>query len=191
MKFKFINNDTFITVITRKVDNKSWNNPDSHFSSRVVDKISSCRVNTTSRGESNTEGFLLVLFFFYFPIKVARGHTHSSQGKSRPPVLNDSPEFLLYLLVKQRKNVSSDQGSLRALLHAPLRSKIKIYKIVPKSHPNTSIYFLYLIDLEQTDFFYVLCVVPGNTHSPLILHCVCSRGGVGWGNLLPLFHTAC
>ena len=39
--------------------------------------------------------------------------------------------------------------------------------------------FLYLIDLEQTDFIYVLCVVPGNTHSPLIRHCVCSRGGVG------------
>ena len=49
MKFKFINNDTFITVITHKVDNKSWNNPDSHFSSRDVDKILSCRVNTTSR----------------------------------------------------------------------------------------------------------------------------------------------
>ena len=25
----------------------------------------------------------------------------------------------------------------------------------------------------------MLGVVPGNTHSPLILHCVCSRGGVG------------
>ena len=32
IKFKFINNDTFVTVITRKVANKSWNNPNSHFS---------------------------------------------------------------------------------------------------------------------------------------------------------------
>ena len=47
----------------------------------------------------------------------------------------------------ETKNVSSDQESLRALFHAPLRLKIKIYhKIIPKSHPNTCIYFLYLID---------------------------------------------
>ena len=39
--------------------------------------------------------------------------------------------------------------------------------------------FLYLIALKETDFFYVLCVVPGNTQSPLICHCVCRRGGVG------------
>ena len=39
--------------------------------------------------------------------------------------------------------------------------------------------FLYLIALKETDFFYVLCVVPGNTQSPLIRHCVCRRGGVG------------
>ena len=52
---------------------------------RVVTKISSCRVNTTSRWESNREGFLLILFFFYFPIKVARGHSLSSGGKSPVP----------------------------------------------------------------------------------------------------------
>ena len=52
---------------------------------RVVTKISSCRVNTTSRWESNREGFLLILFFFYFPIKVARGHSLSSRGKSPAP----------------------------------------------------------------------------------------------------------
>ena len=32
--------------------------------------------------ESNSYGFSLVLFFFYFSKKVPRGHTHSSQGKS-------------------------------------------------------------------------------------------------------------
>ena len=35
-------------------------------------------------GESNGQGFLLVLFFFYFPIKVARENP-------RPPALNDNP----------------------------------------------------------------------------------------------------
>ena len=32
--------------------------------------------------ESNSKEFLLALFFFYFPIKVAGDHTHSSRGKS-------------------------------------------------------------------------------------------------------------
>ena len=36
-------------------------------------------------GESNSEGFLLVLFFFHFPLKVAGGHIHSSRGKSLAP----------------------------------------------------------------------------------------------------------
>ena len=36
-------------------------------------------------GESNSYGFLLVLFFFYFPMKVARGHIHTSWGKSLAP----------------------------------------------------------------------------------------------------------
>ena len=54
---------------------------------RAVTKISSCQVNTTSRlgRESNGWGFLLVLFFFYFPMKVAGGHVQSSQGKSLAP----------------------------------------------------------------------------------------------------------
>ena len=43
------------------------------------------KVNTTSR--RGIKGFLLVLFFFYFPTKVAKGqvHTYSSQGKSPAP----------------------------------------------------------------------------------------------------------
>ena len=62
---------------------------------RVVTKISSCRVNTTSRRkESNSWGFLLVLFFFYFPIKVARGYV---QGTPRPIL---SPCFLMTVLGK-------------------------------------------------------------------------------------------
>ena len=33
------------------------------------------------------------LFFFYFPMKVARGHIYSSRGKPRSPALNDSPVY--------------------------------------------------------------------------------------------------
>ena len=40
-------------------------------------------------GESNSWGSLFVLFFFYFPIKVVRGHVHDSRRKS--PALNNSP----------------------------------------------------------------------------------------------------
>ena len=43
---------------------------------RDVAKISGCWVNTTSRQgikHWNSWGFLLVLFFFYFPMKVAKG----------------------------------------------------------------------------------------------------------------------
>ena len=43
-------------------------------------------------GESNSQGFLLVLFFFYFPLKVAGGHVHSSRGNPRSLPLNDSPD---------------------------------------------------------------------------------------------------
>ena len=52
---------------------------------RVVTKISSCQVNTTSRRGIKQQGISLVLFFFYFPIKVAGDHTHSSLGKSPAP----------------------------------------------------------------------------------------------------------
>ena len=43
---------------------------------RDVTQTSSCWVNTT------------ILFFVYFPMKVARGHTHSSWGKSPNPRLS-------------------------------------------------------------------------------------------------------
>ena len=50
-------------------------------------------------GNQTAREFLLVLFFFYFPMKVARGHILSSRGNSRPPPLNDSPvEGLNYVL---------------------------------------------------------------------------------------------
>ena len=35
----------------------------------------------------------MVLFFFYFPIKVAGGHPRSSRGKSPAPALNDNPAY--------------------------------------------------------------------------------------------------
>ena len=52
---------------------------------RVVTKISSCRVNTTSRRGIKRLGISLVLFFFYSPIKVAGGHSLNSRGKSPAP----------------------------------------------------------------------------------------------------------
>ena len=57
---------------------------------RVVTKISSCQINTTG-GESTSKGFLLVLLFFFFPMKVTRDHIHRSWGKSPAPALNDRP----------------------------------------------------------------------------------------------------
>ena len=55
-----------------------------------VTKVSSCWAITTSRqGKKHLQwkGFLLFLFFFYFPMKGARGliHTCSSWGKSLAP----------------------------------------------------------------------------------------------------------
>ena len=46
-------------------------------------KISNCRVNTTSGWVIRQLGiFLLVVFFFYFPMKVAGGHIRGSRGKA-------------------------------------------------------------------------------------------------------------
>ena len=42
-------------------------------------------------GNQTARGFC-VLFSFYFPLKVAGGHVHSSLGNSWPPPLNDRPE---------------------------------------------------------------------------------------------------
>ena len=45
--------------------------------------------------ESNSQGFLLVLFFFYSPMKVATDHVYSGrEGNPQPPALNNSPEQL-------------------------------------------------------------------------------------------------
>ena len=56
---------------------------------RVVTKISSCLVNIYSRWGIKHLGISLTLFFFYFTMKVARGHIHSSLRKSLAPALND------------------------------------------------------------------------------------------------------
>ena len=45
-----------------------------------VTKISSCRVNTTSRRGIKQLGISFVLFFFYFLMKLTRGHAHRSWG---------------------------------------------------------------------------------------------------------------
>ena len=36
-------------------------------------------------------------FWFYFSMKEAGGNVHSSQGKSRPPALSDSPDVNMLL----------------------------------------------------------------------------------------------
>ena len=55
---------------------------------RDVTKISSCRVNKATRWGIKQLGFLLVLFFFSFPMKVGRGHIHSSPGENPGPRLS-------------------------------------------------------------------------------------------------------
>ena len=62
--------------------------------SRVVTKISSCRVNTTSRRGIKRLGISFGSIFFYFPIKVAGGHSLSSWGKSPTP----GPRLLMITL---------------------------------------------------------------------------------------------
>ena len=52
---------------------------------RVVTKISSCRVNTTSRRGIKRLGISFGSIFVLFPIKVAGGHSLSSRGKSAAP----------------------------------------------------------------------------------------------------------
>ena len=59
---------------------------------RVVNKILSCWVNTRHRQGIKHLVFRLVLYFFYFPLKVARGHFHNNLGNSWPLPLNDSPD---------------------------------------------------------------------------------------------------
>ena len=51
----------------------------------VATTISSCQVNTASRWGIKQLGFRLVLFFFYFPMKAAGSHVHSTRGKSLVP----------------------------------------------------------------------------------------------------------
>ena len=53
---------------------------------RDVTKISSCGVNTTrEQGISCMQGFSLVIFFSFFPMKVAWGHIYSSRGNTPAP----------------------------------------------------------------------------------------------------------
>ena len=47
---------------------------------RIVTKMSSCLVNTQKAGNQTARGFFWLYFFSYFPLKVAAGHVHSSQG---------------------------------------------------------------------------------------------------------------
>ena len=49
------------------------------------------------RRESISQGFLLDLFFFYFPMKVTGATFIIARGKPWPPALNDSPKAVLLL----------------------------------------------------------------------------------------------
>ena len=63
----------------------------SNLSFGLVTTISSWQVNTTSRQGIKQLGFVLVLFFFYFPMKATRDHIHSSRGKSLAPASSWQP----------------------------------------------------------------------------------------------------
>ena len=65
---------------------------------RVVTKISSCRVNTTSRRGIKQLRVSFGSFFFYFPLKVARGHIHSSRGKSPAPASSWQLWYNMYII---------------------------------------------------------------------------------------------
>ena len=56
-----------------------------HIKSRDVTKILSYKVNITSRRGIKQLGISFGSPFFYFPMKVAEGHIHSSRGKSPAP----------------------------------------------------------------------------------------------------------
>ena len=58
---------------------------------RVVAKISSCGVNTTSRRGIKHLEVSFGSDFFYFPIKVAGATLRVARGNPRPKALNDSP----------------------------------------------------------------------------------------------------
>ena len=54
-----------------------------------ITKIISCQVNTSSRqGSSNSKGFLLVLFWFYLPMKVAMVTFIVARGNLHPPPIS-------------------------------------------------------------------------------------------------------
>ena len=66
----------------------------------AITKISSCRENKTSRrGIKQLEtSFGSILFFFYFPMKVAGGHVHISRGNPGPRLLPQAGRITLFCL---------------------------------------------------------------------------------------------
>ena len=68
---------------------------------RVVTKISSCRVNTTSRWGIKPLGISFDSIFLLFANKSSRGPLSSVAGENpRPPALNDNPAMVAKFLVK-------------------------------------------------------------------------------------------
>ena len=81
-----VTKDEALRTLARRDQMKSGTcSPVSWGIGRAVTKISICRVNTTSRQGIKQLGICFGSIFFYFPIKVARGHVLSSRGKSSAP----------------------------------------------------------------------------------------------------------
>ena len=72
---------------------------------RAATKISSCSCNTYCRKRIQRLEFLLILFFFYFPVKVAGGHIHSSRRNPQPLPLKNSPGNGLAIYPGGRSNI--------------------------------------------------------------------------------------
>ena len=60
-------------------------------------KISSLRINTTSRRGIKKLGISFGSIFLGFSYATSRGHIHNSRWSPRPPAINDSPVLVSYM----------------------------------------------------------------------------------------------
>ena len=95
--------------------------------------------------ESNSKEFLLALFFFYFPIKVARDHTHSSRRKSLAPGSLMTALKCFSKLVKVVRSVFKLVGfKLHALLVQP-KHRITDYSRLPLKSYEPLLLLVYIL----------------------------------------------
>ena len=97
-----------------------------HIIDRVVIKISSCRVNTTSRRGIKRLGIPFGSIFLLFSNKSSRGATLLVAGENpRPPALNDNPD---------RKKTTTKQNKTKNEMRSTTLNKINVvYDIAFKS----------------------------------------------------------